>query len=140
MKKFLVVLAVAVSGILSAQTNITNDLNINNIIKELVISSSEDINSDFKSLLKESSDNIIDSLLDRQYKSSITSRFDIDFRGYDSNNQLLVAVFDLNAYKPENFNQSLYNQRFITTLNNIEASFKTGTLLSDIETVFLYLK
>ena len=140
MKKLVVVLAVAFSGVLNAQTNISQDLNINDTIKDLVLARHATIESEFITLVKLSAEKDIDSLLDVHYKSIIGPNFDIDFRGFDYNDQLIVAVFDLNAFKPENFDQTARNISFVTTLNNVESAFLRGILLKEIEIVFANLE
>jgi hypothetical protein len=139
MKKFLVVLAVAFSGVLNAQTNIVDNFNIDTTINKLEIASSKLYKLSFDSLITENSELLIDSLIDSRYESLINEKFTIDVFGIN-NGVVEVAIFDSNAFKPENFNQTATNQWFITSLNNVELLFNKGTLIKEIEIVFANLE
>ena len=139
MKKFLVVLAIAVSGVLSAQTNIINSLNVGPIISKLEIASSNLIKLSFESLITENNVSQIDSLINSRYEPLMNEKFRIDVLRID-NGIVEVAILDSNALKPENFDQTATNGWFVTSLNNVESLYNKGTLISEIETVFLNLK
>ena len=139
MKKFLVVLAIAVSGVLSAQTNIINSLNVGPIISKLEIASSNLIKLSFDSLITENNVSQIDSLINSRYEPLMNEKFTIDVLRID-NGIVEVAILDSNAFKPENFDQTATNGWFVTSLNNVESLYNKGTLISEIETVFLNLK
>ena len=101
MKKFLVVLAIAVSGVLSAQTNIINSLNVGPIISKLEIASSNLIKLSFDSLITENNVSQIDSLINSRYEPLMNEKFRIDVLRIDNGivevapTGLVKAVFPL---------------------------------------------
>jgi hypothetical protein len=139
MKKFLVVLAVAVSSVLNAQTNIINSLNVGSTISKLEIASANLIKLSYDSLITNVNESQIDSLINSRYELIMNEKFTIDVFRID-NGIVEVAIVNNNAFKPENFDQTATNGWFVTSLNNVESLYNKGTLISEIETVFVNLK
>ncbi len=139
MKKFLVVLIVAVSSVLNAQTNIINSLNVGSTISKLEIASANLIKLSYDSLITNVNESQIDSLINSRYELIMNEKFTIDVFRID-NGIVEVAIVNNNAFKPENFDQTATNGWFVTSLNNVESLYNKGTLISEIETVFVNLK
>ena len=139
MKKFLLVLAVAVSSVLNAQTNIINSLNVGSTISKLEIASANLIKLSYDSLITNVNESQIDSLINSRYELIMNEKFTIDVFRID-NGIVEVAIVNNNAFKPENFDQTATNGWFVTSLNNVESLYNKGTLISEIETVFVNLK
>ena len=78
-------------------------------------------------------------MINFRYELLINEKFTIDVFRID-NGIVDVVIFDSNAFKPEKFDQTATNGWFVTSLNNVESLYNKGTLISEIETVFLNLK
>jgi hypothetical protein len=139
MKKVLLVLAVAFSGIVNAQINIVDNFTLNDSIKSLKIASKNNSALSYDSLIINDSISVVDSLIDVRYKSILNSKFSIDVYRID-NGIVDVLISNNDAFKPENFDQTDRNILFITTLNNIESAFLSGVLFNEITIVFSNLE
>jgi hypothetical protein len=139
MKKLVVVLAVAFSGVLNAQNNIVDNFTLNDSIKSLTIASKNNSALSYDSLIINNSLSVVDSLIDVRYESILNSKFSIDVYRID-NGIVDVLISNNDAFKPENFDQTDRNILFITTLNNIESAFLSGVLFNEITIVFSNLE
>lgn len=139
MKKLVVVLAVAFSGVLNAQNNIVDNFTLNDSIKSLTIASKNNIVLSYDSLITNNNHSFVDSLIDVRYESILNSKYSIDVYRID-NGIVDVLISNNDAFKPENFDQTARNILFITTLNNIESSFLKGILFNEIGIVFSNLE
>jgi hypothetical protein len=138
MKKLVVVLAVAFSGVLNAQ-DIVNNFVLNESFNTLTIASKNNIALSYDSLITNDSELFVDSLIDVKYEPALNSKYSITVN-YIDNGVVSVAVLNNEAYRPENFDQTARNNSFYTTLNNIELAFLKGVLLDEIEIVFSKLE
>jgi hypothetical protein len=138
MKKLVVVLAVAFSGVLNAQ-DIVNNFVLNESFNTITIASKNNIALSYDSLITNDSELFVDSLIDVKYEPVLNSKYSITVN-YIDNGVVSVAVLNNEAYRPENFDQTARNNSFYTTLNNIELAFLKGVLLDEIEIVFSKLE